>query len=70
MKVTALIPDELVAEVKQLTQGKNITESLIIALDEWVASQKTKSLNAKIKNKPLEFIDDFVAETVREYNRQ
>jgi len=44
MKVTALIPDELVAEVKQLTQGKNITESLIIALDEWVAIQKRRKI--------------------------
>lgn len=42
MKVTALIPDELVEEVKHLTQGKNITDSLIIALNEWVESQKTK----------------------------
>jgi len=42
VKVTALIPDELVEEVKHLTQGKNITDSLIIALNEWVESQKTK----------------------------
>jgi hypothetical protein len=42
MKVTALIPDELVEEVKHLTQGKNITDSLTIALNEWVESQKTK----------------------------
>jgi hypothetical protein len=31
MKITAIIPDELVDEVKQLTQGKNITDSLIKA---------------------------------------
>ncbi|MCF6289109.1 MAG: hypothetical protein L3J53_07750 [Proteobacteria bacterium] len=42
MKVTALIPDELVEEVKLFTQGKNITESLTIALNEWVENQKTK----------------------------
>ncbi len=42
MKVTALIPDELVNEVKYLTQGKNITESLTIALNEWVENQKSK----------------------------
>lgn len=42
MKVTALIPDELVQEVRELTQGKNITESLTIALNQWVDNQKTK----------------------------
>ena len=42
MKVTALIPDELVQEVRELTQGKNITESLTIALNQWVDNQKLK----------------------------
>lgn len=42
MKVTALIPDELVQEVRELTQGKNITESLTIALNQWVHNQKLK----------------------------
>lgn len=35
MKVTALIPDELIEKVKAKSGGKNITESLIIALNEW-----------------------------------
>ena len=43
MKVTALIPDDLITDVKQLTQGKNITDSLIKALSEWVSIQKIKS---------------------------
>ena len=33
MKVTALIPDELVQETKTLSNAKNITEALIIALN-------------------------------------
>jgi len=44
MKVTALIPDDLVNEVKDLTHGKNITESLIFALSEWIRIQKLKKL--------------------------
>lgn len=40
MKVTALISDELIEEVKRLTEGKNITESITIALREWVETQK------------------------------
>lgn len=33
VKVTALIPDELVDEVNAQAQGKNLTESLVIALN-------------------------------------
>lgn len=70
MKVTALIPDKLVKEVKLLSKGKNITESLIKALSEWVALQKIKSLNKNIKKKPLSFRDDFNAFSTREINRK
>jgi len=32
MKVTALIPDEIVDEVKNYSGGKNITDAITIAL--------------------------------------
>ena len=44
MKVTALIPDDLVNEVKEVASGKNLTESLIIALRDWLNIQKLKGL--------------------------
>ena len=69
MKVTALIPDQLVIEVKELTKGKNITESLISALSDWVAQQKIRKLNEKIKKQPLNFVDGFSAESVRKTNQ-
>lgn len=69
MKVTALIPDKLVSEVKDLTQGKNITESLIKALSEWVALKKVKELNFQVAEKPLEFKSGFSSESVRKANR-
>jgi len=47
MKVTALIPDELVKEVRQFASGKNLSESLIIALKEWSSIQKLKALKKK-----------------------
>ncbi len=53
MKVTALIPDKLIQEVKEYTKGKNITESLIRALSEWIKMQKIKELNTTISNNPL-----------------
>ena len=69
MKVTALIPDKIVNEVRQYTGGKNLTESLIVALEEWVSLKKIKALNREILSKPLEFLDDFSADKVREKNR-
>ena len=69
MKVTALIPDELIIEVKHYAGGKNLTESLISALKEWVSLRKIKELNKQIKKKPLQFMDDFSADTIRSVNR-
>ena len=49
MKVTALIPDNLIEEVKEYAKGKNTTESLIKALSEWLKMQKIKKLKAMRK---------------------
>jgi len=65
MKVTAIIPDELIAEVRKYTKGKNITESLTIALKAWLSSEKMKELNNKIEDSPLEFSEKFSAFTLR-----
>ena len=69
MKITALVPDDLVADVKQLTQGKNITDSLIKALTKWVSIQKTKSLIAQVAKTPLVFKEGFSSSSVRKINR-
>lgn len=60
MKVTALIPDELIEKVKQISGGKNISESLIIALNEYVKRDKMEKLYDSIKSEPLTFNEDFV----------
>jgi hypothetical protein len=70
MKVTALIPDDLINEVKDFAHGKNITESLIVALREWSSIQKIKLLKEKIRKQPLSFKKDFPAGKVCEINRQ
>jgi hypothetical protein len=70
MKVTALIPDDLISEVRDLTAGKNITESLIIALKEWIALQKIRQTCDKVKARPLSFSDNFTADKVRGLNRK
>ncbi len=70
MKVTALIQDDLIKDVRKLTEGKNLTESLTIALREWVAQQKIKRLNTKIAKTPLSFHRNFSAEKTRSINRK
>jgi hypothetical protein len=59
MKVTAIIPDDLIKEVRELTKGKNITDSLLIALREWSATEKIKQLKQKVQERPLTFKDGF-----------
>ena len=69
MKVTALIPDPLIAEVKRLSKGKNITDSLIIVLQEWIAQHKLKRISLRIKKSPIKFISGYSAENIRSLNR-
>ena len=70
MKVTAILPDNLIQEVKEFTKGKNLTEGLIIALKEWSNLRHIKELNKKIEKKPLKFSTDFNADDIRELNRR
>ncbi len=70
MKVTAIIPDQLIEEVKRVSGAKNITESLIIALQEWTAMKRLKQLNNEIDQHPLSFQKNFNAEAFREQNRK
>ncbi len=70
MKVTALIPDQLIGEISRYAAGSTLTESLVRALREWLALQKIGRLNKKIRKKPLQFAQDFSAEQVRRVNRR
>ena len=70
MKVTAIIPDELVNEVQSLAREKTITASLIKALQEWADLQRIRAITRVVKKKPLRFQDGFSAESVRKLNRR
>ena len=70
MKVTAILPDHLLKEVKKLTKGKNLTECLIIALEEWSNLRHIRDLNNKIEKTPLKFSTDLNAQDIRELNRK
>ncbi|AYV56991.1 hypothetical protein [Leptospira kmetyi] len=69
MKVTAILPDDLVAEIQKYSGGKNITDSLQKALTEWLKQAKIRNLNTKLNKSPLSFRENFSAETVRNLNR-
>ena len=69
MKVTALIPDKIVDDVKILANGKNLTESLIIALREWISLKKIHTLNKSVEKSPLQFKNNFSANKIRKINR-
>lgn len=69
MKITALIPEDLINEVKKATGGKNITESLIIALRDYLAHRKVNYLIDQVQKEPLQFNEDFTAYGIRKINR-
>lgn len=69
MKVTALIPDTIVHEVKHYAGGSNLTESLITALNEWISLKKLIELNSEIEKNPLTFHDNVSASALRQLNR-
>ena len=68
MKVTAIIPDELGKEAQGLSNAKNITEAMIIALKSYVALENLKTMGKAIDKSPLQF--KFTAEEIREINKR
>lgn len=70
MKVTAIIPDEIVKDVKEFTGGKNITDSLVKALDDWLYQKRLEKLNQFLKDSPVEFKEGFSAESIRVLNNR
>lgn len=68
MKVTAIINDDLVKTVMELSHSKNITEGLVIALKDYVYRKKIEELITDLDNNPLQFKHS--AEGIRETNRR
>ena len=66
MKVTAIIDDDLVNNVKAYTRSSTVTEAITIALKDWVDIHNIKELNKKISQNPI-FIDN--GQEIRETNR-
>jgi len=70
MGVILIIPDTIIDEVKKYSNGKNITDSLMIALEDWIALQKLKNLNSLVLETPLSFERNFSAEKARKLNQK
>lgn len=70
MKVTALLPDQLIEEVKAHAKGQTLTESLTLALEEWLRLKKISHLNEQVHRQPLEFSKGFSAGRSRALNRR
>lgn len=68
MKVTAIIDDNLIAEIKAYTKGKNITESITIALKEYLRAQKMDELLDQIEKHPL-MLNEAATKYGRDQNR-
>ena len=70
MKVTAIIPDDIMNDVQKFTAGKNITDSLIKALNDWLYAKRLDKLNEELSKKPLRFVEGFSAESIRKLNNR
>jgi hypothetical protein len=53
MKVTAIIEDTLVNDVKEFTHSSTVTEAITIALRDWIDIYHIKELNKEISKKPI-----------------
>ena len=70
MKVTAILPDDIIRDVKEFTGGKNITDSLVKALRDWLYQKRLENLNKKLSDHPVEFEKGFSAEKIRKLNNR
>jgi len=66
MKVTAIIADNLINDVKEYTHSSTITEAITIALKDWIDIYNIRELNKKISQKPI-YINN--GNQIRETNR-
>jgi len=66
MKVTAIIDDDLVNNVKVFTQSSTITEAITIALKDWLDIYNIRELNRNISINPI-FIEN--GHKIRNMNR-
>jgi hypothetical protein len=68
MKVTAIIEDTIIKDAMKYSKSSTVTETLKVALNEYVRLQKLKALSRMIKEEPVQF--NLSAEEIRNLNRE
>ncbi len=68
MKVTAIISDELIQRTIKTSGGKNITESITIALEEYLKQKEISYLMDEVNNESFKFNEN-AASYIRKINR-
>ncbi len=68
MKVTAIIDDTIIKDAMKYSRASTVTETLKVALNEYVRLQKLKALSRMIKEEPVQF--NMSAEEIRNLNRE
>jgi hypothetical protein len=68
MKVTAIIDDTIIKDAMKYSKSSTVTETLKVALNEYVRLQKLKALSKMIKKEPVQF--NLSAEEIRNLNRE
>jgi len=68
MKVTAIIDDSIIKDAMRYSKTSTITETLKLALNEYISLRKLKELSEIVKNQPLRF--NLTAEEIRNLNRE
>jgi len=66
MKVTAIISDDLINNVKAYTRSSTVTEAITIALKDWLDIYNIKELNDKISRSPIDIKN---GQKIRDMNR-
>jgi hypothetical protein len=66
MKVTAIIADKLINDIKEYTRSSTTTEAITIALKEWIDIYNIKELNKQIAQKPIHIAN---GQQIRKINR-
>lgn len=66
MKITAIVPDEMIREAMRYAEADTVTETLKTALTAFIANQKLKELGSYVVEEPLQF--KYSAKTLRDKN--
>ena len=68
MKVTAIIDDIIIKDAMKYSRASTVTETLKVALNEYLRLQKLKALSKMLKKEPVQF--NLSAEEIRNLNRE